>query len=50
MHYAYDDKSIVKYEFSKEKAAALFEEAGWKLNAKTGKTRKKTEKSLLLPL
>jgi peptide/nickel transport system substrate-binding protein len=39
-HYAYDDTSITKYEFSKEKAAALFDEAGWKLNPKTGKREK----------
>jgi peptide/nickel transport system substrate-binding protein len=39
-HYAFDEASITKYEFSKEKAAALFDEAGWKLNAKTGKREK----------
>ena len=39
-HYAYDDTMITKYEFSKEKAGALLDEAGWKLNPKTSKREK----------
>ena len=39
-HYAYNDAMITKYEYSKEKAAALLDEAGWKLNPKSGKREK----------
>jgi len=43
-HYAYDDDSIVKYEFDKKKAGDLLDEAGWKLNA--GGKREKDGKVL----
>ena len=42
-HYAYDDTTITKYTWDKEKAAALLDEAGWKLNPETGKREKDGE-------
>lgn len=42
-HAAYDDTTITKYTWDKEKATALLDEAGWKLNPKTNKREKDGE-------